>query len=294
MRNVVPGKRVRVVRGGAAARDALLVVPCLAYVACAFIGPLAYMAVQSVQGSPAGGAYARLVREPVYAQVFLNTAFLAAVVTIAALALGYPLALTAAMATPRVRRVLVLVVAVPFWTSLLVRSYAWLVLLQQRGIVNQVLLDLHVIDEPLQLVYNATGVVLGMTYVLLPFMVFSLFASIRAIDPKLYRTAATLGASRTEIFWRVLVPLSRSGVVAGSSIVFVLAIGFFVTPALLGGLRQTTIGMLIDAQINKILDWPFGSALALTLTVIVVSIAMLATRSSAAVRRLIPEPEHAP
>lgn len=271
----------------------LLVLPCVAYVTCTFLAPLAYMAVQSTRGARPGVAYARLVAEPVYGQAFLNTAFLAAAVTLACVLIGFPLALTMATATDRVRQLLVVVVAIPFWTSLLVRSYAWLVLLQQRGVVNRLLMDLRLVDEPLRLVYNATGVILGMTYVLLPFMVFSLFASLRAIDPMLFRTAATLGANRREIFWRVLVPLSRSGLVSGCGIVFVLAIGFFVTPALLGGLEQTTIGMLIDAQINKILDWPFGSALALTLTAFVVGVTVLVTRSAPATRRFVQRPEHA-
>lgn len=279
--------------GRRAAASALLVLPCIAYVTCTFVAPLAYMAVESTQGPRPGAAYARLVTEPVYAQAFLNTAFLAAVVTLGCLFIGFPLALVMATATFRARHLLVVVVAVPFWTSLLVRSYAWLVLLQQRGVVNHLLLKLRLVDEPLRLVYNATGVILGMTYVLLPFMVFSLFASLRSIDPMLFRTAATLGANRREIFWRVLIPLSQSGLVSGCGIVFVLAIGFFVTPALLGGLEQTTIGMLIDAQINKILDWPFGSALALTLTAFVVLVTLLVTRSSPAVRRFVHHPEQA-
>lgn len=286
---ILPREMPRAGRGAAA--SAFLVLPCLAYVTCIFLAPLGYMAVESVRGTQPGAAYARLVAEPIYAQAFLNTAFLAAAVTLACVVIGFPLALVMATATYRVRHLLVVVVAVPFWTSLLVRSYAWLVLLQQRGVVNHLLLDLRLIDEPLRLVYNATGVILGMTYVLLPFMVFSLFASLRSIDPALFRAAATLGANRREIFWRVLVPLSRSGLVSGCGIVFVLAIGFFVTPALLGGLEQTTIGMLIDAQINKILDWPFGSALALTLTAFVVGFTLLVTRSSPALRRFAQQPE---
>lgn len=229
--------------------------------------------------------YARLLQEPVYRQVFSQTALLSAAVTVLTLVLGYPLAFVLSRARPRLRRLMLLVVAVPFWTSVLVRSYAWLVLLQQQGAVNQALIGLGIVEQPIQLVYNGIGVILGMTYVLLPFMVLVIFAALRRIDSTLLIAASTLGANRATIFWRIVLPLSWPGIAAGVMLVFILGLGFFVTPALLGGLRQITVGMVIDVQMNRLLDWAFGSALALSLVGIVLTLASLAYRSQD-IRRL--------
>jgi putative spermidine/putrescine transport system permease protein len=264
----------------------MLIVPYLVYLGCVFLTPLADMALRSVDGADVNTRhYARLLGEPMYARVFLNTGVLAGAVTLLALVLGYPLAFVLWRATPRTRRLLFIAIAVPFWTSILVRSYAWLVILQQRGVVNELLVRAHILERPIQLVYNATGVVLGMTYVLLPFMVLSLYTALRNIDTALPIVAATLGANRQTVFWRIIVPLSWPGITAGVSIVFVLGLGFFVTPALLGGLGQTTVGMLIDAQMNRVLDWGFGSAIAILLTAVIMTVASVAYRN-AAVRRL--------
>lgn len=261
-------------------RPALLTVPYAALLSFVFGIPFAFMVAYSLGygRTISGQHYVRLVSEPVYAQVFLNTAVISALVTLLCIALGYPLALFLAGISERRRHFVLALVLVPFWTSILVRSYAWLVLLQQQGVINRLLLETHIISEPVTLVHNLPGVLAGMTYVLLPFMVLSIYAALRNIDESLPLAAASLGANRLIVFWRVLVPLSRSGLFAGSFLVFVLSFGFFITPALLGGLSETTVGMVIDAQMNRVLDWNFGAAIAVALTLVIVGMTVVAAR----------------
>lgn len=261
-------------------RPVLLTVPYAAILALVFGLPLAFMVAYSFGLGGAIGTqhYVRLASEPVYGQVFLNTAYISALVTVLCIVLGYPLAFFLVGISERKRHFVLALVLVPFWTSILVRSYAWLVLLQQQGVINRALLETGLVVEPLTLVHNLTGVLAGMTYVLLPFMVLSLYAALRNIDRSLPLAAASLGADRLTVFWRVFVPLSRPGLFAGSVLVFVLSFGFFITPALLGGLGETTAGMVIDAQMNRILDWNFGAALAVTLTVIILTMTAVAAR----------------
>ncbi|HEX6369805.1 MAG TPA: ABC transporter permease [Longimicrobium sp.] len=254
--------------GGA---PAWLALPYLGVWLAAFAVPFGFVVAESVDGRALSWRhYERLLREPVYADVFLRTIGISALITLCCLLLGYPLALLISGTAPRMRRVLLAAVLVPFWMSLLARTYAWLVLLQRRGVVNQLLTGLHVTVEPLPLVHSLTGVILGMTYVLLPYMVLSLCAALARMDPSLPLAAATLGADRLTVFWRIVLPLTARGAVAGSALVFVLGLGFFITPALLGGPRETMVGVLIDAQLNRSSDAGLGAAVAVCLTLIVV------------------------
>ncbi len=195
----------------------------------------------------------------------LATARISAFVTLATVLLGYPVAAFIAARPPRTANRLLLLVLFPLWTSLLVRSYAWMVLLQRTGIVNQVLGDLGLIGAPLPLVYNELGVVIGMTHVLLPFAVLPIYAGMRQVDPALLRAGQSLGAGPLANFFRVFLPLTAPGVAAGALLVFVLAMGYFVIPALLGGRGAITIAMLIERQITMLLNWGFGSALSVLL-----------------------------
>lgn len=268
-----------VLRCSSSVRAVWLVTPYAVFLLLVYLVPLGYIVGRSVLDHPLTFRhYERLMSEPIYSQVFLNTAFIAALVTLLCLLLGYPFALVITRVGGRTSRLLFLIALVPFWTSILVRSYALLVMLQHQGVVNRLLVGLHLTSQPIPLVYNLVGVVLGMAYVLLPFMILSLYASLRSIDNKLSIVAATLGADRRTIFWRVLMPLSRPGIVAGSVLVFILGFGFFITPALLGGLGQTTVGMVIEAQMNRLLDWGFGSSLAVALTAVIVTLAWVAGR----------------
>jgi ABC-type spermidine/putrescine transport system permease subunit I len=181
------------------------------------------------------------------------------------LALGYPLAYVLATRRPRTAQLLMIIVVLPFFTSIIVRTYAWMVLLGRNGIVNQYLMTLGFTDKPLLLLYNQGGVVIGMSYVLLPYMVLTVYSVMRSIDPRLVRAAHSLGASRLQAFRRVFLPLSLPGIAGGTLLVFILSLGFFITPALMGGPGDMMIAMLIEREVEITLNWSFASALAVIL-----------------------------
>ncbi|MGE5512032.1 MAG: ABC transporter permease [Bacteroidota bacterium] len=218
--------------------------------------------------------YARLLH-PSYLITLQSTFELSFLVTIICVLLGYPLAYIIAQARARVAAVLLLLVLFPIWTSLLVRCYAWLVLLQRRGLINTWLSDTGLIDGPLRLVHNFTGTTIGMVHIMLPFMVLPLYASMRAISPDYMRAAAGLGASPVKAFWQIFVPLSLPGLAAGIVIVFVLCLGFYVTPALLGGGRVMMWSMQIERNVTYYGDWGAASALGVVLLVMTLAILWL-------------------
>jgi ABC-type spermidine/putrescine transport system permease subunit I len=212
--------------------------------------------------------------------VFLRTLEIAAIVTVICLALGYPFAYWLATTTPGWRAVGFAFVLLPFWISVLVRTYAWMILLGRNGILNRNLVALGIVDAPLPLLHNTTGVVIGMVHVLLPYMIFPLYAVMRRMDPTLLGAARGLGAPGWEVFRRVYLPLTLPGILSGATLVFVVSLGFFITPALLGGGRVLMIGVLIERQVRQFLDW--GLAAALAVIVLAVSLGIYA-----ALRRLL-------
>jgi ABC-type spermidine/putrescine transport system permease subunit I len=216
--------------------------------------------------------YRQLLGSGVYGLVFLATLRLAITVTLATVVLGYPMAFFLTIATERQRRWVIFLILVPSWTSVLVRTYGWLVLLGREGIVNGLLVILRVIRQPLPLLYNGVVVGLAMVEILLPFLVLPLFNTMRSIDLNLMQAASGLGAGRLNSFLRIYLPLSMPGVIAGASIVFVLSLGFFITPTLLGSRHNLTVSMLIMQQFTSVLDWGFGA----TLATVLLSIALLA------------------
>jgi putative spermidine/putrescine transport system permease protein len=180
--------------------------------------------------------------------------------------LGYPIAYTMAHAGERLRRLLIFVVLIPFWSSILVRTFAWMVLLQQKGLINKTLIEyLGLIDEPLTLIYNRTGVLIGMSHILLPFMVLPLYSVLTRIEPSLAQAAASLGAPPYRNFVRIYLPLSLPGLVAGGVLVFVIGLGYYITPALLGGPGDTMIAQLIEMQVAEFGRWGLAGALAIVL-----------------------------
>jgi putative spermidine/putrescine transport system permease protein len=181
------------------------------------------------------------------------------------LVLAYPLAYFLARLQPRVTNVLLVMIVLPFFTSTLVRTYAWMVLLGTQGLVNQALVGLRVPGAPVRLLYNRTGVLIGMSYILLPYMILTLYSVMRGIDRGLLQAAASVGAGPLRAFWRVFLPLSLPGVAAGSLLTFILGLGFFITPALMGGARDTMIAVIIEQQVEQLLDWHFASALSTVL-----------------------------
>ena len=193
--------------------------------------------------------------------------------------LGYPTAYVLSRVGGRLRRVLLLLVIVPYLTSFLVRTYAWMVLLGPKGIINSLLLEAGLIDTPLKLLYSAIGVHVGMIHVLLPLMILPLYSVMVRIDAAWLRAARSLGAQPRQVFLHVFLPLSLPGIGAGCALVFLSSIGFFVTPALLGGPKQITIAMLIDLMINDLLNWGLGAALALMLLLVVTVLFLLFQRA---------------
>jgi spermidine/putrescine transport system permease protein len=205
------------------------------------------------------------VFDPLYLEIVVRTFVIAAVNTIICLLLGYPLAYFIAFKGRRWRNVLILLVMVPFWTSFLIRAYAWVVILSGNGIANKTLQFLGIADEPINLIFTPQAVTLGLAYAYLPFMILPLYAALEKFDVRLKEAAQDLGASRWHTFWRVTFPLSMPGVIAGSILVFIPSAGEFVIPNLLGGSRTVMMGNLVQQQFLQARDWAFGSALAMIL-----------------------------
>ncbi len=255
----------------------LLLAPALLMVAALLLAPLTWLALQSVwENGFTLENYRRLVVEPLYARSFALTFRLSLEMSAVTLLLGYPVAYAAAHLSSRWRVLVLGLVVVPFWTSVLVRSYAWLVLLQRTGVVNKMLQALGLTNAPVMLVNNEIGVTIAMAHILLPFMVLPLFAAMEKIPEELIRAAASLGGGPLYTFRRVYLPLSMPGVIAGSVLVFVLSLGFYVTPELLGGGRTLLVSMLISRNIQLYDHWGAASAISVALLACVLAILALA------------------
>jgi len=250
-----------------------LVLPALVVIALLLFTPLGWLAFQSVvdrEGALTGAHYLRIYEDTAYQSTFWLTFEISGLVTLLAILLGYPLSYMLAQLPPRLAAIGLGFVIVPFWTSVLVRTYAWLVLLQRKGLVNDLLVDLAVVERPLALVHNYAGTAVGMLHIMLPFMVLPLYATMRRIEPDLMQAAANLGARPTYAFWHVFFPLSRPGLLAGTLLVFVLCLGFYITPELLGGGRTILISMLVQRNVELYFEWGAASSVAVVLLVCVV------------------------
>ncbi len=206
--------------------------------------------------------------EPTYRKVLVESVGIAAAATAIALAIGYPAAYAIAQAPGRWRNVLLVAVVIPFWTNFLIRIYAWVILLSNQGVVNDVLVGSGILNERLTLLYTKGAVVAGLVYVYLPLMIMPIYASVARLDVELREASANLGANKVTTFLRVTLPLSLPGVIAGSIFVFVPSLGNFVVPELLGGGKTVMVGNLVRDQFLKARDWPFGATLALIMIVL--------------------------
>ena len=251
--------------------------PALILLLAFFLFPVVRMLGYSVEAGTLDW-YAKALGEGLYLQVFWNTFEIALLVTGFCLLLGYPLGFLIATTTPAWATLGFIFVLLPLWTSVLVRTYAWMVLLGRNGIFNRWLLDAGIISDPLPLLHNFTGVLIGMVHVLLPYMVLPIYGAVRRLDPAIVAAAQGLGASNWRIFWRIHVPLTLNGIFAGSVLVFVLSLGFFITPALLGGGRVMMIAVLIEQQVRETLNWPFAAALSFVLLAFTFAVYALAQR----------------
>ncbi|MCW1842548.1 ABC transporter permease [Prosthecomicrobium hirschii] len=263
-----------------------LTVPALAIVAILMVVPIGWLLSMSFIGGDGRLGfenYALFFSEPAYVQMFVNTFAIAFAVTALCLILGYPVAYVLAILPPRWSGLLMLAVLVPFWTSGLVRTFSWLIILQRNGLVNKALVATGLVERPIPLVHNMTGTIIGMVHIMVPFLILPLYASMKTIDGNLMRAAASVGSTPTHAFLRVFLPLSMPGLVAGTIMVFVMCLGFYITPALLGGGRVKMIAQRIEESISLYPTW--GPAAALAVLLLVVTALCLAA-SMVLVRRL--------
>ncbi len=231
------------------------------------VGWLFWLSLIDPAGNLTDANYARLLN-PVYVKTFEMTFKVSFLVTALCILLGYPLAYLLSQLPKRTAAIFMMGVLLPFWTSLLVRTYAWLVLLQRKGIINNWLIDLGIIDDPLRLVHNFTGTIIGMTHIMLPFLILPLYAAMTAIDRDLLKAASNCGASPVKAFWQVFFPLSIPGLAAGVTLVFVLCLGFYVTPALLGGGKVQMWAMRIESNVALYANWGAASSLGVVLLLV--------------------------
>lgn len=254
-----------------------ILLPCIFWIGLFFLLPLLLMAVYSFleRGLYGGvrwlftwGNYTRFL-DPIYLKILMRSFRISFLTTAILLFIGYPMAYRIATAAKRWRNILIFLVILPFLTSDLIRAYAWMLILRDTGLINNLLNYLHIIDNPVIMLYTDGAILLGLSYIYLPFMVLPLYASIEKLDPSLLEAAEDLGASPLWRFLKVTVPLTKSGILAGSLLVFIPSIGAFVVPDLLGGAKVMMIGNLVQLQFGPSRNWPFGSAASFILMAVV-------------------------
>ena len=263
----------------------LVAIPLVA-LAVLYLLPILYLARNSLNGfNPMTGIvdtittsnYNRFVTDPYYLLVLWRTIRISLLVTVACAVIGYPTSYFLAHLARRTRMWLITVLLVPLVTSAIVVSYGWLVLLGQQGLINELLLDLRLVQQPIQLIYDENGVVIGLVQVLLPFMVLALAASLQGLDFNLVRAARSLGASPWRAFWKIVFPLSLPGLRTGSLLVFSSSMSAYATPALLGGPQVKVVSYLIYEQATSVLNWPFAASISVLLLAVTAGILGLAS-----------------
>jgi len=260
---------------------ASLSAPALLLVLVTMIAPVAWLFWLSLLGDDGALSlehYRRMLEQPSYGRTFVTTFKVSLLTTGLCILAGYPLAYVLSQLPRRAANLCLIAVLLPFWTSLLVRTYAWLVLLQRKGLLNQWGLQLGWWDEPLALVHNLTGTLIGMVHIMLPFLVLPLLGAMRAIDKDYLLAASSLGASPARAFWSVFFPLSVPGLLAGTLIVFILCLGFYVTPAVLGGGKVVMVSNHIANDIELFFNWGAASALGVVLLALTLAILWAATK----------------
>ena len=242
------------------------------------VGWLFYVSFIGADGSFSMENYERMLKRKSYARIFWTTFEVSLLTTALCILIGYPLAYFISQLPNRIANLCLITVLLPFWTSLLVRTYAWLVLLQKRGLVNDWAMSIGLWDEPVKMVHNLNGTLIGMVHIMLPFLILPTYGAMKAIDRDYLKAASNLGASPTRAFWTVFFPLSTPGLFAGALMVFVLCLGFFVTPAVLGGGKVILVSMKIVSNIELFVNWGAASALGVVLLVLTVGVLWVASR----------------
>lgn len=272
-----PGRVPRLRLGTPRMLAAVLLAPMLLWIAAFFILPTALMVFESF-AQRGFAPYVTILALPVYRKVLVTTLEISAITTASALLLGYPVAYALTVARPGLRKLLLVLVVLPYWLDLIVRSYSWMILLGRHGLINQLLIGLGLSDHALPLLYNLFSVCLGMVQILLPLTILTLFSAMLRIDLRLMDAASIHGAGRWRAFLTVFLPLSLPGVYAAGLLVFVSALGFYVTPALLGGPEQTMISQTIMVIASDLLDWPLASAAGVLLLIVTTLLLLVYSR----------------
>ena len=258
-----------------------LTMPYLALVFGLIIFPIGWLFYMSFIGRDETLSldnYRRIWESKAYLRIFKTTFQISILTTLLCAVLGYPLTYFMSQLSKRWANICLIGVLIPFWTSLLVRTYAWLVLLQKKGLINTLAVDWGLWSEPIKFVHNTSGTLIGMVHIMLPFLILPLYANMRTIDKDCLKAAANLGATPTRAFWTVFFPLSLPGLFAGLLIVFVLCLGFYVTPALLGGGKVIMVAMKISDNIELYYSWGAASALGVVLLVVTMIILFAASK----------------
>ena len=243
--------------------------PAILLLLAFFVVPVAALLTRSVtEPEPGLQNYVTLLGNSTYARIFFNTFFVSAVVTLITVLIAFPVAWALAIMPRRWAGVIFAIILLSMWTNLLARTYAWMVLLQQTGLINRSLMALGLIDAPLQLTNNLVGVTIGMVYIMLPFMILPLMGVIKKIDPAILQAAALCGATKAQALWRVLVPLAAPGIASGALMVLVMSLGYYVTPSLLGGTANMMLAELIAQQVQSLVNWGMGGAAAFLLLLV--------------------------
>jgi ABC-type spermidine/putrescine transport system permease subunit I len=241
-------------------------------------GWLAYVSFLGADGQFSMENYSRMISRKSYMRIFITTFEVSFMTTGICVLIGYPRAYFLSQLPARIANICMITVLLPFWTSLLVRTYAWLVLLQKKGLVNTFAIELGLWDEPLKIVHNMTGTLIGMVHIMLPFLVLPLYASMKAVNRDYMKAASNLGANPVSAFWTIFFPLSTPGLFAGMLIVFVLCLGFYVTPAVLGGGKVIMVSMKIASNIELFVNWGAASALGVVLLALTIGALWITSR----------------
>ena len=242
------------------------------------VGWLFYVSFIGADGTFSLENYERMIKRRSYARIFQTTFEVSLITTGLCILIGYQLAYFMSQLPLKWANLCLITVLLPFWTSLLVRTYAWLVLLQRQGLVNDWGISLGLWEEPIKMVHNLTGTLIGMVHIMLPFLILPVYGAMRAIDRDYMKAASNLGASPARAFWTVFFPLSTPGLFAGALMVFILCLGFFVTPAVLGGGKVILVSMQIVSNIELFVNWGAASALGVVLLMLTVGALWIASR----------------
>lgn len=258
----------------------VLLAPALALYALVMVYPLLWLLDRSLEGGNGYSLenYGQLFSSSLFAGVLSQSFLIATAVTVLCVLLGYPVAYVINQATPRVRAIMLAALVTPVLVGALIRSFAWIAILENRGIVNATLIQAGLTDTPLQLVYNRVGLMIGMVNVMLPFCVLPMVSVMRGIDNRLMSAATSLGAPQLKAFWRVFFPLSIPGVSAGALLTFLLSLGFYITPALLGGREDTMIAQLIQVQVMNLGAFDVAAAMGWVLMLVTVALLLVYNR----------------